>query len=60
MTHPTLYRWLTHLAPFFQPLQRLVNGRKIDPLYGWTQSRDFPAVQPRTFKDYWAEREEET
>lgn len=57
MTHPTLYRWLTHLVPFLQPLQRLVNGRKLDPLYGWTQSRDFPAVQPRTFKDYWAEHE---
>ena len=57
MTHPTLYRWLTHLVPFLQPLQRLVNGRRVDPLYGWTQSRDFPAVQPRTFKDYWAERE---
>ena len=58
MTHPTLYRWATHLAPFLQPLHRWVNGRKMDPLYAWTQSRDFPNVQQRTFKDYWASREE--
>ena len=58
MTHPTLYRWLTHLAPFLQPFHRLVNGRKLDPLYGWTQSRDFPRVPQRTFKDYWASRQE--
>ena len=58
MTHPTLYRWATHLAPFLQPLHRLVNGRKVDPLYAWTRSRDFPDVQQRTFKDYWADRQE--
>ena len=57
MTHPTLYRWATHLAPFAQRLQRVVQGRKADPLYAWTQARDFPQVQPRTFKDYWAERQ---
>ncbi len=56
MTHPTLYRLALRLAPFVQPLHRLVSGRKGDPLYGWTQSRDFPDVQPRTFKDYWAAR----
>ncbi len=58
MTHPTLYRWAIRLAPFVQPLHRLINGRKLDPLYAWTQSRDFPDVQQRTFKDYWAAREE--
>ena len=58
MTHPTVYRWATHLAPFVQRLQRVVQGRKADPLYAWTQSRNFPVVQQRTFKDYWAERQE--
>ena len=58
MTRPKLYRQLTHVAPFLQRLHKLINGRRIDPLYGWTQSRNFPEVQPRTFKDYWASRQE--
>ena len=57
MTHPALYRFVVRLAPFLQPLQYIVNGRKVDPLYGWTQSRDFPTVKQKTFKDFWAERE---
>ena len=56
MTHPRVYRLMTRLGPLLQRLQKLVNGRKIDPLYAWTQSRDFPAVQGQTFKDYWAAR----
>ena len=58
MTRPKLYRQLAHVAPFLQRLHKLINGRRIDPLYGWTQSRNFPEVQPRTFKDYWASRQE--
>lgn len=57
MTHPALYRLAVGLGPILQRFQKLVNGTKIDPLYGWTQSRDFPAVQQQTFKDYWAARE---
>lgn len=59
MTHPALYRWAVHLAPFAQRLQRVVQGSRIDPLYAWTRSRDFPQVQGRTFKDYWAEHQEQ-
>jgi L-lactate dehydrogenase complex protein LldF len=58
MTHPRLYRWATRLAPLLQRLHRLVKGKKSDPLFAWTQSREFPAVQSQTFKDYWAERQE--
>ncbi len=58
MTRPRLYRQMTRWAPFLQSLHRLVKGRKIDPLYAWTQTRDFPAVQNQTFKDYWAARQE--
>lgn len=56
MTHPRVYRWALHLAPFLQRLHPLINGRRIDPLYLWTQSREFPEVAGRTFQDYWAER----
>ena len=59
MTHPKFYRWATRLAPFLQTLQRLVNGRRIDPLYDWTKSRDFPPAARQTFKDYWATRKEQ-
>jgi L-lactate dehydrogenase complex protein LldF len=57
MNHPGLYRLLTRVAPLLQKLHPIVKGRKIDPLYPWTQSREFPPVQAQTFKAYWAQRE---
>jgi L-lactate dehydrogenase complex protein LldF len=57
MNHPALYRLAVKLALLAQMFHPLVKGRKLDPLYVWTQSREFPRVKARTFKDYWAARE---
>jgi len=57
MTHPALYRLATRLAPLLQKLHHLIQGRSIDPLSAWTRTRDFPAVDSQTFKDYWAARQ---
>jgi L-lactate dehydrogenase complex protein LldF len=56
MTRPRLYRLAIRLAPLLLRLHRLVSGRRGDPLYAWTRTRDFPAASGRTFKDYWAAR----
>lgn len=52
---PGRYRFAVRMARKFQaPLVR--NGKisaKIGPLAGWTQSRDFPAVPKKSFRDLW-------
>ena len=56
MSHPRLYRLMTKLAPALQAVQKLVSGSRLDPLLGWTRSRNFPQAQSETFKDYWAKK----
>src|SRR6266478_852444 len=52
--------WLYALAKKFvracQPLYALVRGKRIDPAYGWTQSRDLPNLAPQSFKEWWEDR----
>ena len=54
--HPRLWAFTKRLARFTQPLQKLVNGTRLDPGYHWTQTRDLPDVAPETFKDWWRKR----
>jgi L-lactate dehydrogenase complex protein LldF len=56
MNSPSLYRLAVKLAPLAQFFHPLVLGKKIDPMYIWTKSRDFPKVQKKSFHDLWAER----
>lgn len=56
MNHPALYRKLLRVGHAMQRLHPIVKGSKIDPLYPWTQTREFPKVAPRSFKDYWSSR----
>ncbi len=56
MAHPRLYRLMTRMAPALQAVQKLVSGTRLDPLFGWTQTREFPQAQSETFKDYWAKQ----
>jgi L-lactate dehydrogenase complex protein LldF len=52
--------WLYAIARFFaramQPLQSLVAGTRVDPAYGWTQSRDLPPIARKSFKEWWRNR----
>ncbi len=56
MAYPRLYRLMTRMAPALQAVQKLVSGSHLDPLFGWTQTREFPPAQSETFKDYWAKK----
>jgi len=56
MNHPALYRKMLKAGRAMQRLHPIVKGSKIDPLYPWTKTRDFPQVAPRSFKDYWSSR----
>jgi L-lactate dehydrogenase complex protein LldF len=56
MNHPALYRKMLHAGRALQRLHPIVKGSKLDPLYPWTKTREFPNVAPRSFKDYWSSR----
>jgi L-lactate dehydrogenase complex protein LldF len=56
MNHPALYRKMLRAGHALQRLHPIVKGSKIDPLYPWTKTREFPNVAPRSFKDYWSSR----
>lgn len=56
MNKPGLYRKLLRAGRAMQRLHPLIKNKKIDPLLPWTQTREFPAIAPRSFKDYWSSR----
>jgi L-lactate dehydrogenase complex protein LldF len=56
MIRPWLYSLSKPLARFAQRFHSLIIGRKFDPAYGWTISRDLPPVAAQTFKEFWKGR----
>ena len=54
--HPKLWAFAKKFAHLTQPLQKLVNGTRLDPAYHWTQTRDLPEIPLETFKDWWRKR----
>jgi L-lactate dehydrogenase complex protein LldF len=55
MQHPRFYTWATRLAGWMQkPLARQGwIGKLPPPFHGWTQSRDFKAAAPVSFRRRW-------
>jgi L-lactate dehydrogenase complex protein LldF len=55
MQHPRLYAWSTAIAALAQkPLARQGWLHKLPPPFrGWTQSRDFKAAAPHSFRQRW-------
>lgn len=53
---PFLYKVGTSLARVAQPLHRLVQATPLDPMRGWTKSREAPKLAPQSFKDWWRTR----
>ncbi len=56
MNRPKLYRFCVRIGRLMQPLHRLVDGTRLDPARGWTQTRKLPRIAPQTFKDFWRNR----
>jgi L-lactate dehydrogenase complex protein LldF len=56
MNHPRIYRNLVKWGRALQKLHPLVNGTRLDPLYPWTRTREFPKIENQTFKEYWRQR----
>jgi len=57
VNRPILYRLAGRAGRLLQRLHPLVRGRRLDPAYGWTKTRDLAPIAPRTFKEYWRERQ---
>lgn len=56
MNRPWLYRLFSTLSRWIQPLHGVVKTSDIDPIRGWTSSREFPKIAPQTFKEFWRNR----
>jgi L-lactate dehydrogenase complex protein LldF len=56
VNHPRLYALARIVARAIQPLHSLLAGSRLDPVRGWTQSRDLPPVARQSFKDWWRDR----
>ena len=53
MRRPWLYKLSARIAKIFFPLRKLVKATPLDPLRPWTKTREFPAMAPQSFQDYW-------
>jgi L-lactate dehydrogenase complex protein LldF len=56
VNRPPLYSTLKRVARFAQRLYPIVRGTRLDPLYDWTSTRDFPPIAKQTFKEFWNQR----
>jgi L-lactate dehydrogenase complex protein LldF len=56
MRRPWAYRLSGKLAKFGHWITRPLHGTRLDPLYKWRQTRDFPEPPPRTFREEWEAR----
>jgi len=56
MRRPKLYQFVARAGRRLQPLQRLIRGTIFDPLRAWTQTRSFPSLAKKSFRELWRER----
>jgi L-lactate dehydrogenase complex protein LldF len=47
---------VTRLGRVGSGLHRFVKGRRVDPAYAWTKTRDLPPVARESFKEWWRKR----
>jgi len=57
VNRPWLYRLAKMIGRVVQEFHPLVKGTRLDPAYGWTQSRELPPIAEETFKEYWKKRQ---
>ncbi len=56
INRPLVYKIGTTLARVAQPLHRLIASTPLDPMRGWTKSREAPKLAPQSFKAWWRAR----
>jgi hypothetical protein len=58
MRNTTIYRFCASLSRFGQKISRLlgIEGTWLDPLQRWSKTRALPGIPPRSFHDWWHER----
>lgn len=55
--HPKVFKLATSVGRMLQPLHRIVDGTRLDPLRPWTSSRSLPKVAATTFREQWKQRQ---
>ena len=56
VNRPGWYAFVRSAARMLQKLHPLVKGKRLDPAYGWTRTRDLPPIARETFKEHWKKR----
>lgn len=57
MRRPWLYAVASRLARIGHVLSKPIHGTRLDPVYKWRKTRDFPDPAKKTFKQLWKERQ---
>jgi L-lactate dehydrogenase complex protein LldF len=58
VNRPRLYSRVKSIARVAQKLHPIVKSTRLDPVYGWTSTRDVPPIAKETFKEFWKRRSE--
>jgi L-lactate dehydrogenase complex protein LldF len=54
---PAMYRLVKQAGRFAQRFHPWVKGKRLDPAYAWTRTRELPPIAAQTFKEYWRRRQ---
>jgi len=57
MRRPWIYRLAGRFARLGHTLSKPIQGTRLDPLYKWRKTRDFPNPPAKTFQQQWSERQ---
>jgi L-lactate dehydrogenase complex protein LldF len=56
VSRPSCYAFIRSAARLAQKFHPLVKGKRFDPAFAWTRTRDLPPIARETFKEYWRKR----
>jgi L-lactate dehydrogenase complex protein LldF len=56
MNRPALFHFAARCGRALQPLHNMIKGTVLDPVRGWTKTRELPLVAPQTFREFWKNR----
>jgi L-lactate dehydrogenase complex protein LldF len=58
INRPGCYAFVRGVARFAQKFHPLLKGKRLDPAYGWTRTRELPPIAEETFKEHWRKRKD--